>query len=103
MLPIFTGAYWTNTLLTMNVNVGAILPPAYDVASTTAINYGHLGSVVGHKISHGFDNSGAHYDATGSLADWWSAGAKRKFDEKATCFVRNIQSLRTATSMSMVS
>ena len=88
MSPIYTGAYWTNTLLTMNVNAGAILPPAYDVASTNAINYGHLGSVVGHEISHGFDNSGAHYDATGSLVDWWSAGAKRKFDEKAACFVR---------------
>ncbi len=88
MSPIYTGAYWTNSRLSMNVNAGSILPPVYDPASTSATNYGHLGAIVGHEITHGFDNSGAHYDATGSLVDWWSADDKRKFDEKASCFVQ---------------
>ncbi|WP_263359664.1 M13-type metalloendopeptidase [Acidicapsa ligni] len=88
MSPIYSGAYWTNSRLSMNVNAGSILPPSYDATSTIATNYGHLGAVIGHEITHGFDNSGAHYDYTGSLADWWSADDKRKFDEKASCFVQ---------------
>jgi putative endopeptidase len=87
MSPIFNGAYWTDPLLSMNVNAGSMLSPVYDAAGTTATNYGHIGWVVGHEITHGFDDSGAHYDAMGSLVNWWSSEDKRKFDEKASCFV----------------
>jgi putative endopeptidase len=88
MSPIYSGAYWTNSRLSMNVNAGSMLPPSYDATSTFATNYGHLGAVIGHEITHGFDNSGAHYDFTGSLVDWWSAEDKRSFNEKASCFIR---------------
>lgn len=87
MSPIYTGAYWTNSRVSMNVNAGSILPPVYDKTGTDSINYGHLGAVVGHEITHGFDNTGAHFDSSGSLIDWWSAEDKRSFDVKASCFV----------------
>jgi predicted metalloendopeptidase len=50
------------------------------------LNYGALGVVAGHEISHGFDNQGAGYGADGALKNWWSADAKKKFNEKAKCF-----------------
>ena len=58
------------------------------VTPRDASNYGHIGGVVGHELTHGFDDEGRQFDANGNLADWWTAEDGKKFDEKADCEVK---------------
>jgi predicted metalloendopeptidase len=62
---------------------GILQPPFFDVFADDAINYGAIGSVIGHEISHGFDDQGRKSDGDGNLRDWWTAEDARKFDERA--------------------
>jgi len=62
---------------------GILQPPFFDVAADDAINYGAIGSVIGHEISHGFDDQGRKSDGDGNLRDWWTADDARKFEERA--------------------
>ena len=87
MSPTYNLAYWTNSRVSMNVNAGMMLPPFYDAQAKDAVNFGHLGTAIGHEVTHGFDNSGAKYDAGGNLANWWTDADRREFDERASCFV----------------
>jgi putative endopeptidase len=66
---------------------GILQPPFFDFKADDAINYGAIGTVIGHELTHGFDDSGALYDATGNLKMWWTAEDKKLFDEKADCVV----------------
>src|SRR5436190_444112 len=59
--------------------------PAFDMNATDAVNYGAIGVVIGHEISHGFDDQGAKFDAEGRLKNWWTADDKKHFDERTAC------------------
>jgi putative endopeptidase len=63
---------------------GILQPPFFDVFADDAINYGAIGSVIGHEISHGFDDQGRKSDGDGNLRDWWTAEDAKKFDERAS-------------------
>src|SRR5204863_4557696 len=63
---------------------GILQPPFFDVSADDAVNYGAIGSVIGHEISHGFDDQGRKSDGDGNLRDWWTADDARKFEERAT-------------------
>jgi putative endopeptidase len=63
---------------------GILQPPFFDVDADDAINYGAIGSVIGHEISHGFDDQGRKSDGDGNLRDWWTADDAKKFEERAT-------------------
>jgi len=58
------------------------------------LNYGSIGSVVGHEITHGFDDQGAQYDQDGNLNNWWSEQTQKEFDTRAKCFVDQYGSIR---------
>jgi putative endopeptidase len=62
---------------------GILQPPFFDVDADDAINYGAIGAVIGHEISHGFDDQGRKSDGEGNLRDWWTADDAAKFDERA--------------------
>jgi predicted metalloendopeptidase len=62
---------------------GILQPPFFDVYADDAINYGAIGSVIGHEISHGFDDQGRKSDGDGNLRDWWTAEDARRFEERA--------------------
>jgi putative endopeptidase len=62
---------------------GILQPPFFDVFADDAVNYGAIGSVIGHEISHGFDDQGRKSDGDGNLRDWWTADDARRFDERA--------------------
>ncbi len=62
-------------------------PPAFSLAANDAVNYGAIGVVIGHEISHGFDDQGAQYDAQGRLKNWWSEEDLKKFQAKTQCIV----------------
>jgi putative endopeptidase len=67
---------------------GIIQPPFFNFAADDAINYGGMGGVIGHEISHGFDDSGSRFDANGDLKMWWTEADRKQFDERAACVVK---------------
>lgn len=66
---------------------GILQPPFFNFDADDAINYGAIGGVIGHEITHGFDDSGARFDADGNLKSWWTADDKKKFDERTACVI----------------
>jgi len=67
---------------------GILQPPAFDAKAVDAVNYGGIGVVIGHEISHGFDDQGAQFDAQGRLRNWWTAEDLKRFHERTACVAR---------------
>jgi putative endopeptidase len=88
MTPPTVDAYYNSTMNDINFPAGILQSPLYDPKATDAENYGHIGAVVGHELTHGFDDEGRQFDANGNLSDWWTAEDARKFEEKADCEVK---------------
>ncbi|MEO6226150.1 MAG: M13 family metallopeptidase [Sphingomicrobium sp.] len=65
---------------------GILQPPFFDPAADDAVNYGAVGAVIGHEISHGFDDQGRKIDANGTVRDWWTAEDGKRFDAEAKIF-----------------
>jgi endothelin-converting enzyme/putative endopeptidase len=70
---------------------GILQPPAFDVNASDAVNYGAIGVVIGHEISHGFDDQGSQYDAQGRLRNWWTDDDRKRFLERAECVVNQFE------------
>jgi putative endopeptidase len=66
---------------------GILQPPFFNFAADDAINYGGMGAVIGHEISHGFDDQGSKYDAEGNQVNWWTPEDRTKFEERASCVI----------------
>jgi putative endopeptidase len=66
---------------------GILQPPFFNFNADDAINYGAIGGVIGHEITHGFDDQGSRFDADGNLKMWWTAEDRQKFEERAACVV----------------
>ncbi len=88
MTPPTSNAYYNPLLNEIVFPAGILQPPAFDVNATDAVNYGSIGVVIGHEISHGFDDQGAQYDAQGRLNNWWTPEDLKRFQEKTACVVR---------------
>jgi putative endopeptidase len=88
MSPPTVNAYYDPSMNDINFPAGILQPPLYDSHASDASNYGHIGGVVGHELTHGFDDEGRQFDAYGNLADWWTAEDGKRFDEKADCEVK---------------
>jgi putative endopeptidase len=82
-----SNAYYNPQLNEIVFPAGILLPPMFDVNATDAANYGGIGPVIGHEISHGFDDQGAQYDATGELKNWWTPADYKKFQSRGQCVV----------------
>lgn len=67
---------------------GILQPPFFNFDADDAINYGAIGGVIGHEITHGFDDSGSRFDAEGNLKMWWTADDRKKFEERASCVIK---------------
>lgn len=81
-------AYYSPTLNEIVFPAGILQPPAFNLAASDAINYGAIGVVIGHEISHGFDDQGAQYDAQGRLKNWWSDADLNAFQTRTACVVK---------------
>jgi putative endopeptidase len=88
MSPPTVDAYYNSSMNDINFPAGILQSPLYDPKATDAENYGHIGAVVGHELTHGFDDAGRQFDANGNLSDWWTAEDATKFQEKADCEVK---------------
>jgi endothelin-converting enzyme/putative endopeptidase len=64
---------------------GILQPPFFENQADDAMNFGGIGAVIGHELTHGFDDEGSQFDADGNLRDWWTADDKKKFEERTSC------------------
>ena len=87
MTPPTSDAYYNPLLNEIVFPAGILQPPAFRMDATDAVNYGAIGLVIGHEISHGFDDEGAQFDAQGRLQNWWTAEDLAKFQAKGQCVV----------------
>jgi putative endopeptidase len=85
MTPPTVNAYYNATMNEIVFPAGILQPPFYDPKADDAINYGGMGAVIGHEITHGFDDSGSQFDGKGNLRDWWTKEDRKNFDERAGC------------------
>ena len=87
MTPPTSNAYYNPLLNEIVFPAGILQPPAFDMDATDAVNYGAIGVVIGHEISHGFDDQGAQFDAQGRLKNWWTDADLKKFQARGQCVV----------------
>ncbi|MFL5300227.1 MAG: M13 family metallopeptidase [Anaeromyxobacteraceae bacterium] len=87
MTPPQVNAYYNPTMNEMVFPAGILQPPFFHRAASDAVNYGAIGMVVGHELTHGFDDEGRKFDAAGNLTDWWTPAVSTEFDRRAQCVV----------------
>jgi putative endopeptidase len=87
-----SNAYYNALLNEIVFPAGILLPPMFDVNATDAANYGGIGPVIGHEISHGFDDEGAQFDAAGELKSWWTPDDYKNFQTRGKCVVDQFSS-----------
>ena len=85
MTPPTSDAYYNPLMNEIVFPAGILQPPAFDMKAVDAVNYGAIGVVIGHEISHGFDDQGAQFDYLGRLRDWWTDADLKQFRERAAC------------------
>jgi putative endopeptidase len=83
MSPPTVNAYFDPTANNINFPAGILQPPFFDFTLDDAVNYGGIGAVIGHEITHGFDDQGRHYDGDGNLAEWWTEADAKEFTARA--------------------
>ncbi len=88
MTPQTVNAYYDPEKNEIVFPAAILQPPFFDGAADDAANYGGIGAVIGHEISHGFDDQGAQYDGDGNLRDWWSAADHKQFAAKTRMLVK---------------
>ncbi|HEX8888315.1 MAG TPA: M13 family metallopeptidase [Pyrinomonadaceae bacterium] len=92
MTPPTVNAYYNPSMNEIVFPAGILQPPFYDPKADDAFNYGGIGAVIGHEMTHGFDDSGARFDADGNLAMWWTPDDYKKFTERTDCVVHQFDS-----------
>jgi len=88
MTPPTVNAYYSPSQNNINFPAGILQPPFYTAKALDPVNYGGIGSVIGHELTHGFDDQGRRYDGRGNLRDWWTKEDGKNFDERADCIVQ---------------
>jgi putative endopeptidase len=87
MTPPTVNAYYDPSNNDINFPAGILQPPFYDVSKDPAVNFGAIGVVIGHEMTHGFDDEGSKYDAQGNVKNWWTPDDRKAFDERTGCEV----------------
>ncbi len=81
-------AYYDPQENDINFPAGILQPPFYDNKMDDAVNFGAIGAVIGHELTHGFDDQGRQFDAQGNLRDWWTDADGKAFEQRADCLVK---------------
>jgi endothelin-converting enzyme/putative endopeptidase len=88
MTPPTVNAYYNPQMNDINFPAGILQPPYFDPRQDDAVNYGDAGGVIGHELTHGFDDEGRQFDGQGNLKEWWTPTDEKKFTERADCVVK---------------
>jgi endothelin-converting enzyme/putative endopeptidase len=85
MTPPTVNAYYSADKNNINFPAGILQPPFYEAGRDAAVNYGGAGAVVGHELTHGFDDQGRKFDGQGNLRDWWTASDAKAYEQRSSC------------------
>ncbi len=88
MTPPTVNAYYSPPENNINFPAGILQPPFYAATADDAVNYGAIGVVIGHELTHGFDDQGRRFDGSGNLRDWWTPADAKSFETRADCVVK---------------
>jgi putative endopeptidase len=88
MTPPTVNAYYNPTMNEIVFPAGILQPPFFNAEADDAVNYGAIGAVIGHEITHGFDDQGSRYDAEGNMKNWWTSEDRKKFNALADKVVK---------------
>ena len=88
MTPPTVNAYYSPNMNNVNFPAGILQPPFYNPKAGDAVNYGGVGAVIGHELTHGFDDEGRKYDGAGNVRDWWTPEDAKAFMARADCVVK---------------
>ena len=92
MTPPTVNAYYNSSMNEIVFPAGILQPPFYNPNADDAVNYGGIGAVIGHEISHGFDDQGSKFDGKGNLHEWWTPEDRKNFTERGDCVVNQFNS-----------
>jgi endothelin-converting enzyme len=101
MTPQTVNAYYLPTNNEIVFPAAFLQPPLFNLQADDAVNYGAIGSVIGHEISHAFDDRGRQYDGDGNLRDWWTPEDNEKFKERAGGLVRQYSSFHALPDLNV--
>ncbi len=101
MTPPTVNAYYHPLLNEIVFPAGILQPPFFNPEADDAINYGSIGGVIGHEITHGFDDQGSRFDADGNLKMWWTKDDREKFEERAECVVKQFSGYEVQPNLFM--
>ena len=101
MSPPTVNAYYDASMNDINFPAGILQAPFFDAHAPDAANYGHIGAIVGHELTHGFDDQGSQFDGNGNLSDWWTADDRQKFDAMTDCEVKEYGNFTAIDSLKL--
>jgi putative endopeptidase len=101
MSPPTVNAYYNPQNNEIVFPAGILQPPFFDPDADDALNYGGMGSVIGHEMTHGFDDQGSRFDPVGNLANWWSDADLKAFKERAQCIVNQFNGFEVEKGLNM--
>ena len=101
MTPPTVNAYYSPPMNDINFPAGILQPPFYDNAADPAVNFGGIGVVIGHEMTHGFDDQGSKYDATGNVRQWWTAEDRKNFDSRTDCVANEYSGFKVAEGQNL--
>ncbi|HLN00293.1 MAG TPA: M13 family metallopeptidase [Bryobacteraceae bacterium] len=99
MTPPTVNAYYDPQMNDINFPAGILQPPMFDKSADDAVNFGAIGSIIGHELTHGFDDEGRQFDAKGNLRDWWTAQDAAEFEKRASCLVDEYSSFKAVEGL----
>jgi putative endopeptidase len=99
MTPQTVNAYYSSSRNEIVFPAGILQPPFYNKDADDPINYGGIGAVIGHEFTHGFDDQGSKFDASGNLNNWWTEEDRKRFDERAQVVVEQFNGYEPIDSM----
>lgn len=97
MTPQTINAYYDPSMNNINLPAGILQPPFFDPKAPAAVNYGAIGFVIGHEITHGFDDQGAQFDGHGNLKNWWSAEDLKNLTQLRSASWSNFRNIKSMT------
>ncbi len=101
MTPPTVNAYYNPAMNDINFPAGILQPPFYDFKIDPAANFGAIGVVIGHEMTHAFDDQGSQYDPQGNVRSWWTDEDKKKFDERTGCEAKEYDGFEVAPGQNL--
>ncbi len=102
MSPPTVNAYYNPSMNEIVFPAGILQPPFFNPDADDAINYGAIGAVIGHEMTHGFDDQGAKFDANGNLENWWTDEDYAKFKERTDCVVKQFDAFEVEPGLHQI-